>query len=369
MADQKVESEGAKPAADSGIVDIWSQLLEKRDREEKDGQMADSLREASICFIGPRGCGKSTLIHAYMFKDKEDTPKPTTSLDYKYTRSSVGMSMEKDLSHFWELGGGRKLVSLMDICVTPETLQHTFAIITVDLSKPTAVIEELNYWLDTLRKRVKQCIAKLAESEVPKKCEEQVTAMFGEEHQDVDKVNLCPVPILIVAHKFDMFKDQESELLKVMSRTLRAIAHTNGASLLFTSKRHKPLMAAFRSRISRHVLNRPPSKTVQLDHTKPVCVPSGCDSFAQIGLPSDASSAQSPVQAWCTAFSKYFPLNDADREQNLTLDDLKLAPEPAVDQMLSQKDEDLKQIKRKMALKRRMKQVDSQAAAEYKSRT
>jgi len=210
MSDQKVETEGAKPNPDTGIVDIWTQLLEKRDREEKDGQMADSLREASIVFLGARSAGKSTLIHSYMFKDKEDTPKPTTSLDYKYTRSSVGMSMEKDLSHFWELGGGRKLVSLLDICVTPETLQHTFAIITVDLSKPSSVVEELNYWLDTLRKRVKQCVAKLADSDVPKKCKEQVLQMFGEEHQDVDKVNLSPIPIMIVGHKFDGFKDQES---------------------------------------------------------------------------------------------------------------------------------------------------------------
>lgn len=361
------DGKDAGPAPkESTTSDIWSQLLEKKEIESKEG--SNSLREASIVFVGSRTSGKSTLIHSYMFKDKGDTPKPTTSLDYKYTRSSVGMSMEKDLSHFWELGGGRKLVSLMDICITPETLPHTFAIITVDLSKPTSVVDNLQFWLEALRSRIKACAAKLKDHEV-KRCKDNVLQMFDPQHEDINSINMGCVPILIVAHKFDMFKDMESELLKVMGRTLRCIAHSNGASILYTGNKDKASMSGFRSRVSRHVLNRPPSKTVQLDHTKPLSVPAGSDSFAQIGLPAEASAAQSPVQAWCSAFSKYFPLKANDKEQELTLEDLKLAPEAAVDQLLAQKDEDLKQIKRQMHLKRRMKQADSQVAAEFKQRS
>ena len=34
----------------------------------------------------------------------DDIPPPTTSLDYRYVRSSVGVSEEKDLTHFYEIG-------------------------------------------------------------------------------------------------------------------------------------------------------------------------------------------------------------------------------------------------------------------------
>jgi hypothetical protein len=47
--------------------------------------------------------------------------------------------MDKDLSHFWELGGGRALTSLIDISLDADTLPATFAIITLDLSRPSMV--------------------------------------------------------------------------------------------------------------------------------------------------------------------------------------------------------------------------------------
>lgn len=276
--------------------------------------------------------------------------------------------MEKDLSHFWELGGGRKLVNLLNICITPENLSQSLVVISVDMSKPSSIVDNLEFWLKTFRNRMKVCLGKLTASNIPKKLKDMAVTSFGADHSDINKVSLSEVPILIVANKFDLFMDSETELLKVMARTLRAIAHSNGASLLYMSKRHKALHQLYRSRISRHVLSRAASKTVQLEHSKPLSVPVGCDSFEDIGLPAEASSAQSPVQAWCAAFAKYFPANESDKEHADNLPELQLASEPQVDQMLAQKDEELKQIKRKMQLKRRMKQADTQVNAEFKGR-
>lgn len=361
---QAPAEEKTKPAAEAKAVsgdskDIWQQLLELKAKEENESEAKNSTREASIVFIGPRHAGKSTLIHSYMFKDKEDTPKPTTSLDYKYTRSSVGMSMEKDLSHFWELGGGRSLVTLMDICLTPDTLAHTFIIITLDLSRPSMVVEDLVYWLEVVRKRIKSSLGSMYQSHplVPKELAESAKDIFGAEHPDLAQVDLVELPVLIVANKFDKFKDNEPAKLGVMAKTLRAIAHSNGCSLLYTSKRHKSLIQTFRSRISRHVLNRPPSKTVQFDHTKPLSVPGGADSFKDIGPAEDSNNVCS-AQAWIKTFAKYYPVNNKDRELIVAVDALKLDAEPVVDQMLAQKDEDLKQLRRRLQLKRRMKQND-----------
>lgn len=274
---EKKEPESGKEKDKSTVQDIWSQLLEQtKNNKENEGGAAgeETVREASIVFIGPRHSGKSTMIHSYMFKDKEDTPKPTTSLDYKYTRSSVGMSMEKDLSHFWELGGGRSLSHLLDICVAPETLKHTLVVINVDLSRPSFVLNDCLYWIEKLRARVKACIGELHKSgsTVPKTLEQEARNVFGNDHEDLARVDLFEIPVLIVANKYDLIKDKDAELLKVMSKSLRAIAHSNGCGLLYASKGHKVLLQTFRSRISRHVLNRPPSKTAQIGMLEIMCI-------------------------------------------------------------------------------------------------
>ena len=97
-----------------------------------------------------------------------DIPKPTGSLDYKYTRSSDGDS--KNVSHFWELGffllffsvdvlffgwrlvlkqisnfdralgGGRSLVSQIDIAIAPKRLESTLVVLVLDLSKVYVII-------------------------------------------------------------------------------------------------------------------------------------------------------------------------------------------------------------------------------------
>lgn len=340
-----------------GIKDIWAQLLEQQPEINNKEECA---REASIVFIGPRHSGKSTMIHAYMFKDKEDTPKPTTSLDYKYTRSSVGMSIEKDLSHFWELGGGRALVNLMEICITPNTLENTLVVLNLDLSRQSAIIDDCQYWLEMLRARVRDCNTALHEkkSNIPKKLEAAQREQLGDQHEDLNRVDIIGIPVLIVANKYDYIKDENAEKLKVIAKSLRVLAHSQGCGLLYASKSHKPLLQTFRSRISRHVLNRPPSKTVQTDYTKPLSVPAGCDTFEDIGMPPESSGSQAPVMAWTEYFKKIFPLKNEDKEETILLDDVTLASEPVIDQMRAQKDEDLKQLKRKLQLKRRMKQVD-----------
>jgi hypothetical protein len=54
---------------------------------------------------------------------------------------------------------------------------------------------------------------------------------------------LSPVPILILGTKADLLKDVEPEQKKVMSRFLRFVAHSRGASLLFVSQKDEGSIA------------------------------------------------------------------------------------------------------------------------------
>lgn len=62
--------------------------------------------------------------------------------------------------------------------------------------------------------------------------------------QDIDAVSLSRLPIVIVGTKYDkmLFSSQDAddsaENHKILARTLRYIAHTYGASLVYTSFPH-----------------------------------------------------------------------------------------------------------------------------------
>ena len=54
---------------------------------------------------------------------------------------------------------------------------------------------------------------------------------FGSAHPDKDLLDPLPVPLTIFGTKYDIFQDFDPERKKMVCRTLRFVAHTNGASL------------------------------------------------------------------------------------------------------------------------------------------
>ena len=49
--------------------------------------------------------------------------------------------------------------------------------------------------------------------------------------QDKELLDPCPIPLAIVGTKYDIYQNLDPEKKKIISKTLRFIAHTNGASL------------------------------------------------------------------------------------------------------------------------------------------
>jgi dynein light intermediate chain 2, cytosolic len=66
-------------------------------------------------------------------------------------------------------------------------------------------------------------------------------AKFGRDHADLKLVKPCPVPLVIVGNKYDLFKDTESAKRRVVGQALRFVAHANGATLLYCSAKEKAL--------------------------------------------------------------------------------------------------------------------------------
>lgn len=368
------------------IKDIWTQIAELSAAEEgkkvevlnKDVATAVNpdianrpmLQEATIIVLGSRQSGKTSLINAYMNKDKEDAgdalsakansiSSASSLLDYKYTRiSGLGMN-QNSLVHFWELGGGRRLVQLLDLIITPEHIADTLVLIAVDLSKPSKALDHAQFWMQQVRTRSNTVLAKMKAdgSNVPAQMRTEAMHNFGEGHSDISRVDVCHFPIIVVPCKFDLFKDKDTEVLKVTSKALRSLAHINGASLLYFMSGNKPVVQALRARITRHIQGKSSGKSVLSDHNKPINITAGADSFSSIGDPPGGSSS-SPLQAWAKVFIQLFPPK-AEDDDEVKIDNLDLKPEPSVDAMVAQKEDELKRLVRESQFQRRMKQADT----------
>lgn len=130
--------------------------------------------------------------------------------------------------------------------------------------------------------------------------------------------------MVIAATKYDAFKNADAELKKVMSRTLRFLAHTNAAALFYLgglrgsakgSATHadpdassdpaadRAQLNQFRAYLNHLVFNGPvkfPARlNVETDHLKPVLCPIGSDRLQSIGVPrgGGGGGGESALQA------------------------------------------------------------------------
>jgi hypothetical protein len=90
-----------------------------------------------------------------------------------------------------------------------------------------------------------------------------------------DVMSILPTPILIAGSKYDLFRSFEPEKKKIISRFLRYIAHTRGASLLYTSSKDEVLSNKLKKCLSHHAFRSSALQEFTFDHNKPVCVMAG----------------------------------------------------------------------------------------------
>eukprot|EP00455_Lapot_gusevi_P037270 TRINITY_DN4162_c0_g1_i1.p1 TRINITY_DN4162_c0_g1~~TRINITY_DN4162_c0_g1_i1.p1 ORF type:complete len:393 (+),score=75.63 TRINITY_DN4162_c0_g1_i1:54-1232(+) len=343
----------------SGIKDIWTQIIEETGGDEK----GDIDIDPTAIFVGPRQSGKSTLLQSFINKDKDDVPRPTAALDYQSARVASDTQPEKDstLFHFWEIGGGRAMSRLIEICLKPETLENALIVLVLDLSKPWRVLEDLQFWLKVVREQMMACLK--GHPRLPRFAQ-KARARFNmvsaaadqKEHKDVEKVELSPVPLWFVCTKYDVLKNKDAEQLKVMAKTLRCIAHANGASLMYTSTKTKTTIQAFRIRLKAMLMQQAWPKGLVTEHTKELLIQAGADSFEKVGEPpAQYGSARNLLAGWVNAFSASFHKEEEDEDDEVDFNQpLTLTPEPVIDNAVAQKNEELKRIRRESALKQRM---------------
>jgi len=333
--------------------------------------------------LGGTGAGKTTIVQTLLYREGgagtsggTAAPEPTTSLDYRFLRRVVSGGNRK-LAHVWELGGGRSLVRLLDIAINLSTVEKTGIVVVADLSRPAETLVDLEFWLSAALRRVKEVLEKITRRpKLPAILEARAQARLGETHRDAASLSgrLSPVPVLIVANKFDKLKNDGLENLKVAARTLRAIAHCAGASLVYVDKSDgttRQALLAHLSQLQQHQRGELKNKirdhdsksvarrgapVLKIRDIEALSVAIGQDSLRDIGVSSvlPTVSTQTLLDEWKSKFKARFKLSKGNEGKGTAPSDVKLAPEPAVDSILTQVNAQAKQKERAAALARKM---------------
>ncbi|CAM9469936.1 unnamed protein product [Ectocarpus sp. 12 AP-2014] len=237
----------------------------------------------ALC-VGMPGAGKSTLLNTYLNPNNDSIPKPTVALEYMFARRASAPNMPKDVAHIWELGGGSHVSDLVRVPITPDRFHDALYVIVVDLSRPSSVIPHLLQWTDQIKACVKVCVRELGKRDPTfgETLKRKTYAKLGRDHPDLRAVRPCPVPLVIVGNKYDVFKNQESARKRILAQALRFVAHINGASLLFCSSREKKLKDILRLTLNTHLFRAGSRKSRETNPERPLVVAAGCDSLDSI---------------------------------------------------------------------------------------
>ncbi|CAH1792548.1 unnamed protein product [Owenia fusiformis] len=349
-----------------GDKTIWDLAINEANAKEAS---SGSNEEASILFVGSKNSGKTSII--LRFLDRDEAPKPTTALEYTFGRRAKGHNIAKDVGHIWELGGGTWLSKLLDVPINEENIKNISLAIVVDLSLPNELWFTLENLIKSAKQRIDDVIANLKASN-PDVVNQLIKASWeriGENNPDKEMISPFPIPLIIIGSKYDVFQDFDSERRKIICKTLRFVAHSYGATLQFFSCKQEALMTRARALISHHLFATAASKTLQVEHTKPLLVPCGLDSLQQIGTPPVGDddigrvTARNPLELWKQAYCGHFPQENTNNPAMVEdpAKDNQYA-EHAIDQLRAQKDEELERYRR--LSERRAKESQQRAKAE-----
>ncbi|XP_078239036.1 cytoplasmic dynein 2 light intermediate chain 1 isoform X8 [Pogona vitticeps] len=327
------------PGSSDTLWDIAKAEVEKRESHEGD---RDGL-ERSLFFIGNKNGGKTTIILRCL--DRDEIPKPTLALEYTFGRRAKGHNT---------VSGGTSLLDLIPVPITTTNIRTLSIVLVLDLSKPNELWPAMESLLQVTRKHVDRIITKLGQTN-PKAATEIKQKMWNnlpKDHPDRELIDPFPIPLIIIGSKYDLFHEFDSEMKKIIYKTLRFVSHYYGASLVFTSK-SEALLLKTRTLINHLAFGFDRGKSMSVDQNKPLFIPAGMDSLSQIGPPPAAESdigklnAQTPMDLWNKVFEKAFPPKNIGvfKEVKDPAQDPQYA-EYEVDVMRGQKNQELEQYKR-----------------------
>ncbi|CAF4847723.1 unnamed protein product [Pieris macdunnoughi] len=227
------------------IPEIASKLVKNSFTELKKNSSS-----CTIIIVGSKNVGKSSLINTFL--EKNEAPRETLVLEYSFGRKSIQKhGIDKTICHVWEYGGK---LEMMKEALTAVPVEHNFYFcIMVDLNKSRSLWNVLEISLETIANNYKN----------PDTSPE----------------------IVIIGGNYDLFKNIESELKKLICTTLRSVAFLYKAHLIFYSQNEAPLVKKAKDMFYGMGFGKGISlKDKNTNYLKPLIIPKGTDSWENIGV-------------------------------------------------------------------------------------
>uniref|UniRef100_A0A8C7XXT3 Cytoplasmic dynein 2 light intermediate chain 1 n=1 Tax=Oryzias sinensis TaxID=183150 RepID=A0A8C7XXT3_9TELE len=298
----------------------------------------ETVSDRTVFLMGSKAGGKTSILLRCL--ERDEAPKPTLALEYTFGRRARGHNTPKAIAHLWELGGGTSLSDLVQIPITSVSVSCLSVILVLDLSKPNDLWVTMEKLLQAVQTQVDKVFSQAAQAHKSKAGTKNqpfvhpAARVLPKDYPDRELISPFPVPLLIIGSKYDLFQDFDSEKKKVVSKTLRFIAHYHAASLIFTSIKSESLMSKIKSFFSHLAF-----VTLWLHFVFMTF-------FLDIGPPSvtdvDITSlhAKNPKDLWRKVYEHVFPHENASEQKELK--DPSKDPqysEPQIDAMRAQKDQ------------------------------
>ena len=217
----------------------------------------------------------------------------SVALEYLFARKRKSDGSQT-VCHIWELAGGTLFTNLIEFTLNAETVDQFSAVLVADLSKPHEFTDTLETLIEFVSGKVKDIIAK--DAQLKDRLKKAATERMGEKHEDLGVMTPLLVPMVIVGSKYDIFSSKFTlAQKKVINGYLRLLAHTNGASLIYTSHTSESSMNRL-TKILEDLAFSPQPSAVSMspvfDVSKPLLLPFGSDSFQLIGSPVSLDDAR-----------------------------------------------------------------------------
>nr|XP_026501507.1 cytoplasmic dynein 2 light intermediate chain 1 [Vanessa tameamea] len=278
------------------IPDIAAQMV------KNDSSKSSEDNARTIILVGSKSVGKSNLLHSFL--DKTETTRETLVLEYSFGRkSSQKQSIDKIICHVWEYGG--KLKMLKDVLMSIPIDGKFFYCVMVDLSKIKAIWNTLE-----------TCIKAIKEK-------------YNEPSDDLE--------LIIIGGKYDIFKNYDSEIKKIICTTMRSVSLVYNANLLFYSLKESNLLRKAKEMLYTIGFgNNVPLKDKNTNYMKPLVIPKGSDSWESIGV---SESTLEHIKA------RHLSRISSETEIQLEVKTIQRShPEPILDSLAALKYEELRNM-------------------------
>lgn len=189
----------------TNVSDLWGQFIQTSDLKTQEFGAGDS----HLLFVGSEKSGKTTLQNLF-FGRVEDRIQPTLALNYQ--SCTVRASGREIVLHFWELGGGLQLESILDTVITENTQKDFIIFVCIDLNSPSSLLEGVD-WI------------------------ERINSRFDKNRRAVYFIGTC----------YDIFEVKDPHDKEIIVQGLRAIAAQNNAGICFVSQKSEQLVNRFKN--------------------------------------------------------------------------------------------------------------------------